>query len=130
MLLIDAGGERFLVTGDLDVPGERALLEAWPGLQVDWLVAGHHGSRTSTAQFWLQQLRPHSVLVSRGKHNSYGHPHPLVLSRIQYNNMRLYDTAHDKAMRIDLGAQQPLWSMASERRFWRDPPQKFDVVAR
>lgn len=130
VLLIDAGGERFLVTGDLDVPGERALLEAWPDLQVDWLVAGHHGSRTSTAQFWLQQLRPHSVLVSRGKHNSYGHPHPLVLSRIQHNNMRLYDTAHDKAMRIDLGARQPLWSMASERRFWRDPPQKFDVVAR
>lgn len=119
VLLVDAGGERFLVTGDLDIAGERALLTAWPGLQADWLVAGHHGSRTSTAQFWLQRIRPHSVLISRGKHNGYGHPHPLVLARLEYNGIRLYDTAHDKAMRIRLGARQPLWSMSRERRFWR-----------
>ena len=124
VLLVDAAGERFLVTGDLDVAGERALLEAWPDLQVDWLVAGHHGSRTSTAQFWLQQLRPHSVLVSRGRHNSYGHPHPLVLARVSYNGMQLYDTAYDKAMRIRLGARQRLWSLGQQRRFWREPPRK------
>lgn len=119
VLLVEAEGERFLVTGDLDVAGERALLTAWPELQADWLVAGHHGSRTSTAQFWLQQVKPHSVLVSRGKHNSYGHPHPLVLARLEYNGIRLYDTAVDKAMRIRLGARQPLWSMRQQRRFWR-----------
>lgn len=128
VLLVDAADERFLVTGDLDVPGEWALLEAWPDLQVDWLVAGHHGSRTSTAQFWLQRLRPHSVLVSRGRHNSYGHPHPLVLARIRYNDMRLYDTAHDKAMRIQLGARQALWSLGEQQRFWREPSQKVDAV--
>lgn len=119
VLLVEANGERFLVTGDLDVAGERALLQAWPDVRTDWLVAGHHGSRTSTAQFWLQQLQPHSVLVSRGRHNSYGHPHPLVLARIQHNRMQLYDTAVDKALRIRLGAREPLWPMAQQRRFWR-----------
>ena len=119
VLLIEAAGERFLVTGDLDVAGERALLQAWPQLRVDWLVAGHHGSRTSTAQFWLQQLRPHSVLISRGRYNSYGHPHPLVLTRLAHNGIRLYDTAHDKALRIDLGARQPLWTMGQKPAFWR-----------
>lgn len=119
VLWVEAADERFLVTGDLDVAGERALLGAWPELQADWLVAGHHGSRTSTAQFWLQHLQPHTVLISRGRHNSYGHPHPLVLARIEYNSMQLYDTAVDKAIRIQLGAHAPLWSMAQQRRFWR-----------
>ncbi|MFB1010434.1 MAG: DNA internalization-related competence protein ComEC/Rec2 [Thiopseudomonas sp.] len=119
VLLVEASGERFLVTGDLDIAGERALLQAWPGLGVDWLVAGHHGSRTSTAQFWLQQLQPHSVLVSRGRYNSYGHPHPLVLARLAHNGIRLYDTARDKAMHIELGARQPLWTMGQESAFWR-----------
>lgn len=119
VLWVEAADERFLVTGDLDVAGERALLGAWPELQADWLVAGHHGSRTSTAQFWLQHLQPHTVLISRGRHNSYGHPHPLALARIEYNSMQLYDTAVDKAIRIQLGAHAPLWSMAQQQRFWR-----------
>lgn len=119
VLLVDADGERFLVTGDLDVQGERALLDAFPGLRTDWLVAGHHGSRTSTGHFWLQQLQPHSVLLSRGRYNGYGHPHPLVLKRIRHNGMHLYDTAVNGAMRIRLGARQPLWSMSQQRHFWR-----------
>lgn len=120
VLLVEAGGEKFLVTGDLDVAGERALLSTRPDLQTDWLVAGHHGSKTSTGHFWLQALQPHTVLVSRGRHNSYGHPHPLVVQRIKHNRMQLYDTAQDKALRIDLGTGRPLWSMAQQRRFWRD----------
>ena len=58
------------------------------------------------------------MLISRGKHNGYGHPHPLVVARIRYNEMNLYDTAQDKALRIQLGARQAMWN-AQQRRFWR-----------
>jgi len=120
VLLVQAQGERFLVTGDLGVAGEQALLRARPELQVDWLVAGHHGSRTSTSAELLQQLQPRAVLISRGRYNSYGHPHAVVVQRLQQAQIRIYDTARDKALRIDLGARQAIWRMTEQRAFWRD----------
>lgn len=119
VLLIEASGERFLVTGDLDLAGERALLRSFPDLEVDWLVAGHHGSRTSSGWNWLQQLQPKYVLLSRGRYNGYGHPHPLVLRRVERSGAQLADTAQDGALRIQLGSFSPLWSQSMQRRFWR-----------
>ena len=119
VLLISAQGERLLLTGDLDAAGEAALLADWPWLKVDWLVAGHHGSRTSTSRVFLQAITPHSVLISRGKHNSYGHPHPQVLANLQREQVHMYDTAHDKAVQIHLGRHQAPSTMAMQSRFWR-----------
>ncbi len=52
----------------------------------DWsaqvLKAGHHGSRTSTGEAWLREVRPQAVVLSCGRDNSYGHPHPSVLATI------------------------------------------------
>ncbi len=124
VLLVQAQDERFLVTGDLGVIGERALLDAQPDLQVDWLVAGHHGSRTSTSAEFLQHLQPSAVLISRGRYNGYGHPHAVVMQRLQQAQVKIYDTASDKAMRIDLGAHQKIWRMAQQRAFWRDGVQE------
>lgn len=119
VLLIHAQGERLLLTGDLDAAGEAALLAHWPWLKADWLVAGHHGSRTSSSRRFLQAVAPQSALISRGKHNSYGHPHPQVLANLQRQQLRIYDTAQDKALRIDLGAYAEPWTMALQSRFWR-----------
>lgn len=119
VLLIVAQGERLLLTGDLDAAGEAALLADWPWLQVDWLVAGHHGSRTSTSRRFVQAIAPQYALISRGKHNSYGHPHPQVLANLQREQVRIYDTAHDKAVQIYLGRYSEPSSMARQLRFWR-----------
>lgn len=119
VLLINAQGERLLLTGDLDAAGEAALLADWPWLKTDWLVAGHHGSRTSTSKRFLQAVNPQYVLISRGKHNSYGHPHPQVLATLQREQIRIYDTAHDKAVQIHLGRHHAPWTMAMQSRFWR-----------
>lgn len=119
VLLINAQGERLLLTGDLDTAGEAALLVDWPWLKVDWLVAGHHGSRTSTSRRFVQAIEPQYALISRGKHNSYGHPHPQVLANLQRADVQIYDTAVDKALRVDLGSYREPWTMAMQSRFWR-----------
>lgn len=119
VLLIVAQGERLLLTGDLDAAGEAALLAHWPWLKTDWLVAGHHGSRTSTSLHFVHAVAPQYALISRGKHNSYGHPHPQVLENLQRQQVRVYDTAQDKAVRISLGAYAEPWTMAMQSRFWR-----------
>lgn len=119
VLLVAAQGERILLTGDLDAAGEAALLADWPWLKADWLVAGHHGSRTSTSRRFVQAIEPQYALISRGKHNSYGHPHPQVLANLQHAQVQIYDTAVDKAVRVNLGEYREPWSMAQQSRFWR-----------
>ena len=71
-----------LITGDMDMQSEQ-LLALRHGLHdIEVLVAGHHGSKGSTGNALLQTVRPELVLISVGE-NSYGHPSPEVLQRIE-----------------------------------------------
>ena len=82
-VLASAAEYDILVTGDLPVEAETALLRAHPGLgETELLVAGHHGSCTSTSYALLGRLRPQTVIVSVGE-NSYGHPADETLERIR-----------------------------------------------
>ena len=71
-----------LIIGDLPASGERRLLSReLPDLEV--LVVGHHGSKTSTCQELLDATAPDVAMISAGKHNSYGHPAAEVLERLR-----------------------------------------------
>jgi competence protein ComEC len=58
---------------------------------VDILIAGHHGSKTSTSQALLAQTQPKIVVISVGK-NSYGHPAQDTLDRIAAIGATIYRT--------------------------------------
>ncbi|MDF9774564.1 competence protein ComEC [Pseudomonas baetica] len=122
VLLIEANGERLLLSGDIDAAAERALLNSPLALPTDWLQAPHHGSRSSSSMALLDVLQPKGALISRGQGNSFGHPHPTVIARYQKRGMAIYDSAEHGAIRLQLGRFEPPWSMRQERRFWRDPP--------
>ena len=81
-----------LVTGDLDIAGERRLLrqEALP--KADILVAGHHGSKYATSQELLDAVKPELALISVGANNSYGHPTQEVLDRLTGANCTIRRT--------------------------------------
>ncbi|WP_223533615.1 DNA internalization-related competence protein ComEC/Rec2 [Pseudomonas sp. GL-RE-20] len=122
VLLIEANGERLLLSGDIDAAAERALLDSPLALPTDWLQAPHHGSRSSSSNALLDVLQPKGALISRGQGNSFGHPHATVIARYQKRGMAIYDSAEHGAIRLQLGRFEPPWSMRQERRFWRDPP--------
>ena len=122
VLQIEASGERMLLTGDIDMAAERALLESPLAIPTDWLQSPHHGSRSSSSMALLDRLLPSAVLISRGQGNSFGHPHPTVLARYQKFGMAIYDSADQGAIHLQLGRFEAPRSMRLERRFWRDPP--------
>jgi len=122
VLLIEANGERLLLSGDIDAAAERALLDSALARPTDWLQAPHHGSRSSSSNALLDVLQPKGGLISRGQGNSFGHPHPTVIARYQKRGMAIYDSVEQGAIRLQLGRFEPPWSMRQERRFWRDPP--------
>lgn len=122
VLQIEASGERLLLTGDIDASAERALLDSPLAVQTDWLQSPHHGSRSSSSTALLNGLQPRAVLISRGRGNSFGHPHPIVLARYHKRGMAIYDGAEQGAIHLQLGRYELPRSMRLERRFWRDPP--------
>jgi beta-lactamase superfamily II metal-dependent hydrolase len=72
-----------LFTGDMEDYNERRLLATTvEALDVDVLKAGHHGSRTSSGSAFLNAVSPEAVVISAGANNTYGHPHPEALDRI------------------------------------------------
>ena len=70
-----------LVTGDMESEQEMELLYTHTLPDIEILVAGHHGSKTSSSGALLAAAAPDVVLISVGK-NRYGHPSQEVLARI------------------------------------------------
>ena len=83
VLLLRYGDFSALLPGDAPAAVEEALLAAGLIPPLDILKAGHHGSRTSTSWRLLESARPELSVVSAGARNRYGHPHPVVLNRLE-----------------------------------------------
>ncbi|MBS7845521.1 DNA internalization-related competence protein ComEC/Rec2 [Pseudomonas fluorescens] len=120
VLQVQANGERLLLAGDIDRAAEQAFLASPLAVPTDWLQAPHHGSRSSSSKAFLQRLAPGSVLISRGRGNAFGHPHPQVLQRYQALGSQVYDSAEQGAVRLQLGAFAAPVVARSQRRFWRE----------
>ena len=60
----------------------------------------HHGSLTSSTQEFLEQVKPKVALVSAGRNNRFGHPHPQIVERMEKQGIFLYRTDLDGAVKI------------------------------
>lgn len=78
---IDAGEVSFLITGDGETATEDALRKS-EDIDVDVLVAGHHGSSTSSRTKFVAAVSPKVSAISLGENNSYGHPNKNVLQTL------------------------------------------------
>jgi beta-lactamase superfamily II metal-dependent hydrolase len=84
VLRITYGRRAALLVGDAEHEAEAALVEKNPkALRADLLKVGHHGSRTSTTQAFLEAVSPSVALVCSGVRNRYGHPDPGVIGRLE-----------------------------------------------
>lgn len=80
-----------LITGDMSTLAETLLLHDKSIPKLTALVAGHHGSRSSTGEELLAATTPEYVFISVGE-NSYGHPHNDVLQRLAQYDCTVYRT--------------------------------------
>lgn len=76
VLRLTYGSTSFLFTGDSPKAIEEYLvLIDGEHLKSDVLKVGHHGSRTSSAEDFIDEVRPTYAVISVGADNQYGHPH-------------------------------------------------------
>lgn len=93
VLLLQYGRTRFLWAGDLEREGENRLLERWGNfLRVDVVKAPHHGGQSSSQTAFIRATRPSWVVISAGRRNPFGHPHPEVLARWRAAGARIWRT--------------------------------------
>lgn len=84
---------RALLTGDIGVAQEKQLVEAGLAKQ-DVVVVGHHGSKTSSGQLWVDQLQSQIAIAQVGWWSRYGHPHEEVQQRWQQSGAQFLRTDH------------------------------------
>lgn len=78
-----------LFTGDIDGEVEEELVRAGVVDDIELLKVGHHGSKFSTRQEFVDLLKPEVSVIQVGK-NSYGHPTKDVLERLKKTNTKIY----------------------------------------
>lgn len=93
-------GSSFLFTGDLEKEGEEELMASYPNLRASVLKAGHHGSKGSSSEAFLDQLHPSLALVSAGENNRYKHPNDETLERFKQRHIKILRTDKDGAIRF------------------------------
>jgi competence protein ComEC len=77
---LEYGSNSFLLTGDSPKSIEKYLVFLdGSDLKSNVLKAGHHGSKTSSSEIFLNNVLPEIVIISAGEDNRYGHPHQEVL---------------------------------------------------
>ncbi len=108
VLRISWGDVSFLLTADIEVKAERALLSDGVDLRATVLKVGHHGSKTSSSREFLDAVRPSLAVVSSGKNNPFGHPAPEVVDRLD-DYATVYNTADAGAVRFETDGQR-IWA--------------------
>ncbi|MFC4104013.1 ComEC/Rec2 family competence protein [Paenibacillus xanthanilyticus] len=108
-MVVRLHGRSFLLAGDADADQEERIIaelekgnassaaDSDAAAGIDVMKASHHGSKTSTAPEWLAYWRPGTAVISAGRNNTYGHPHPSVLQRLS--------EADIPVLRTDLGGE-------------------------
>jgi competence protein ComEC len=95
-------GRRALLTGDIGAPTEEDILwrGRWP--RADLLKIAHHGSRTSTTPAFLAAVAPKAALLSCGRQNRFGHPHPQTLETLSRLGVPVFRTDLSSDARVEL----------------------------
>ncbi|HLS65960.1 MAG TPA: MBL fold metallo-hydrolase [Pseudogracilibacillus sp.] len=89
---ITFGDVSFVFTGDAYTAQETEIIERNESVKADILQLGHHGSNTSSGQPFLEAVAPTYAIYSAGANNSYGHPSPEVIERVQAMGITLLGT--------------------------------------
>ena len=95
VLKITYGETEFLFQGDSETKIENDLILSDFDIDVDVLKIGHHGSKTSTSDKFIDATSPDIAVISSGYANNYGHPNGAILDRLENNDIKTYITALD-----------------------------------
>lgn len=124
VVLITSGATRLLLTGDVQLADESALLARLP-VRADWLAVPHHGSRSSSGALLLDTLGAKSAVSQAGYRNRFRHPDPEVVARYHARRIQFFRTDHAGALQwrfASNGTSLLFSTRETEARYWHNRP--------
>jgi competence protein ComEC len=103
-----------LLTGDAEEAAEQWLLRSDVPLASTVLKAGHHGSNGSSSAPFLNAVRPMVAIISAGRDNSFGHPHPDVLARLEAAGAQVLRTDEMGTIALSSDGKTMWWEVERE----------------
>ena len=91
VLKITYSNVSFLFTGDAEKQEESEIIDSGSNLKADVMKIGHHGSKTSTSQKFLDCVRPKYAVISVGPDRN-NLPKEEVLNRLDKMGIDVYRT--------------------------------------
>lgn len=100
VLFIMIDGYKFLFMGDASVNTEKDIILKYNLDNIDFLKVGHHGSRTSSSEIFIDNINPKYSIISVGLNNKFGHPHEEVLDTL--SKSKIYRTDMDGSVEVTI----------------------------
>lgn len=106
---------RALLTGDLEENGEQQLIKLYDRqlANMTLLKAGHHGSKTSSIEPFVELLKPELTIFSAGRNNRYRHPHDVVVERFTSRGLPTLTTGTNGTIEVRIHGDS--WSIHKEK---------------
>lgn len=93
VLLVIIDNYKLLFMGDASINTEKDIMNNYDIGDVFILKVGHHGSKTSSSEEFINSVNPKYSIISVGKNNKFGHPKKEVLDNL--SNSKIYRTDID-----------------------------------
>lgn len=85
-----------LFTGDIEELAENQILQEYKNnlqiLNTTVLKVGHHGSKSSSIDSFVQAVKPEIALIGVGENNKFGHPNEEVIKRFENIGCKIFRT--------------------------------------
>ena len=122
VLKVRVAKQSLLITGDGEKQAELELLaDVAQNLPASVLVAGHHGSLTSSTPDFIVRVKPAAVIYTVGYRNRFGHPKPQVAARYRAIGAKQFRSDRDGLIRLDFGGAgvQASQYRPQRRHYWQ-----------
>jgi competence protein ComEC len=125
VLKVTSQAGSMLLTGDIERAAELKLLATYPErLKSDVLLVPHHGSKTSSMPDFIAAVQPQVSVFTVGYLNRFGHPKPLIVSRHQAADSRIYRSDQHGALQLQFQASAGNINImdwrGQQKRYWHD----------
>ena len=124
VLLVEVGGYRTLLTGDIEKAAERQLLESGLLPKAHVVTVPHHGSQTSSTSSFVRAVNASYAIASTGYGNRWSFPKKQVVARWQAAGAVVVNTATAGAVELEVCAGSGFTSITGyrvvKRRIWHE----------
>jgi competence protein ComEC len=92
VLRLQMDNRALLLTGDIEMAGEKAILDSQQNVHADVVKVAHHGSKTSSIESFIAAAQPSFAIISVGQTSIFGHPNKGVVERWKASGAQLLTT--------------------------------------